>query len=57
MYSSRMFNYTEKNYTTTKKRGFGFGLCLTKIQTLPIRQQVYILCGPYMAIVYLVNKP
>jgi hypothetical protein len=27
--------------------GFNYGLCLTQIQPLPVKQQVYILCGPY----------
>jgi hypothetical protein len=47
MYSLRLLNYVEKNYTTIESLGSSYGLCLTQILALHVKQQVYFLNGPY----------
>jgi len=56
MYSSKLFNYVEKNYTTTQKEALAMVYALHKFRhyLLGNRFTFYV---DHMALVYLINKP
>jgi hypothetical protein len=56
MYSSRLFNYTKKNYTTTKKEALTIVYALHKFRHYMLGNKFTFYVN-HMAFVYLVNKP
>jgi hypothetical protein len=56
MYSSRLFNYAKRNYTTTQREASTMVYALHKFRQylLGNRFTFYV---DHMALVYLVNKP
>ncbi len=56
MYSSRLFNYIERNYTTTKKEALAMVYALHKFRHYLLSNK-FTFYVDHMALMYLVNKP
>jgi hypothetical protein len=56
MHSSRLFNFVEKNYTTTKKEALAMVYALHKFRHY-LSGNKFTFFVNHMALVYLVNKP
>jgi hypothetical protein len=56
MYSSRLFNYVEKNYITTKREALAMVYAIHKFRHY-LLGNMFTFFVDHMALVYLVNKP
>jgi hypothetical protein len=56
MYSSRLFNFVEKNYTITKKEALALIYALHKFRH-HLLNNMFTFFVDHMALIYLVNKP
>ncbi len=56
MYSSRFFNYAEKNYTTTKRKALTMVCTLHKFKHY-LLGNTFTFYINHMVLVYLINKP
>jgi hypothetical protein len=55
MYSSRFFNYVERNYTTTRRKALAMVYALHKFKQY-LLGNMFTFYVDHMALVYLVNK-
>ncbi len=56
MYSSRLLNYVDRNYTTTKREALAIVYALRKFRPYLLGNK-FTFFVDHMALVYLVNKP